>query len=148
MDLLYFSLFHVLRILMSLMFSHPQPTSWEHTKHHGFLCWITRVDYFFKKHQQKGHEGKEDLGGYSEKILISSPGRAAASLGMAHGWATALQIEASIGNTLANYSSSCYQLLKHWLFNCYPAYKILLGHGSKATLLQNIPGFGQPSCVS
>jgi hypothetical protein len=80
-----------------------------------------QVDYFYKKNtSRKGHEGKEDLGGYPEykKILISSPASAAASLGLAR-WqqpcnlqpplATLLQIAASIGNTLANCSSSCYQ---------------------------------------
>jgi hypothetical protein len=48
-------------------------TSW-------FICAESlRLINSIKKHQQKGHEGKKDLGGYPEykKTLISSPARAA-----------------------------------------------------------------------
>jgi hypothetical protein len=85
-------------------------TSW-------FIC-AESLRLIISTHQQKGHEGKEDLGGYPEYKKTS----AAASLGLARGQqpcklqpplATLLQIAASMCNTLANYSSSCYQILKH-----------------------------------
>ncbi len=108
----------------------------------------------------KARPGRQDLGGYQEykKTLISSPTSAAASLCLAHGWATALHIEASIGNTLANCSlhwQHSWKLQLLFLSNLEALTVQLLYRPqdlawscNKATLLQNIQVFGQPSCVS
>jgi len=114
---LYFSFFHVLRILMSSMFFPPPAyfmgtyeTSW-------FICAESlRLIISLKNTSRKGHEGKEDLGGYPEykKTLISSPASAAASLGLAR-WqqpcklqpplATLLQITAPL--VIKSWSTDC-----------------------------------------